>query len=50
MKALKAYAGAAKDPGDWSAVADQFVGTDEATYLDSVGGKEAVMNIPLAIY
>ena len=50
MKALKAYAGAAKDPGDWSAVADQFVGTDEAAYLDSVGGKEAVMNIPLAIY
>jgi len=50
MKAFKAYAGAAKDPGDWSAVAEQFVGSDEAAYLDSVGGKEAVMNSPLAIY
>ena len=50
MKAFKAYAGAAKDPGDWSAVATQFVGPDEAAYLDSVGGKEAVMNSPLAIY
>lgn len=50
MKAFKAYAGAAKDPGDWSAVAAQFVGPDEAAYLDSVGGKEAVMNSPLAIY
>lgn len=50
MKAFKAYAGAAKDPGDWSAVAEQFVGPDEAAYLDSVGGKEAVMNSPLAIY
>lgn len=50
MRAFKAYADAAKDPGDWSAVADQFVGTDEAAYLQSVGGKEAVMNVPLAIY
>lgn len=50
MKAFKAYAGAAKDPGEWSAVADQFVGTDEADYLNKVGGKEAVMNVPLAIY
>ena len=50
MKALKAYAGAAKDPGDWKAVADQFVGATEAEYLNSIGGKEAVMNIPLATY
>ena len=50
MKAFKAYAGAAKDPGDWSAVAGQFVGADEEAYLDSVGGKEVVMNTPLAIY
>jgi glutaconate CoA-transferase subunit A len=30
MKALKAYADAAKDPGDWTAVQDRFVGADEA--------------------
>lgn len=50
MGAFKAYAGAAKDPGDWDAVAHQFVGADEAAYLASVGGEEAVMNVPLAIY
>ena len=50
MKAFKAYASAAKDPGDWSAIADQFVGADEDSYLDNAGGKEAVMNVPLAIY
>lgn len=50
MNAFKAYAGAAKESGDWSAVADQFVGKDEAAYLASIGGKEAVMQVPLAIY
>jgi acyl CoA:acetate/3-ketoacid CoA transferase alpha subunit len=50
MKAFKAYAGAAKDPGDWNAVADQFVGNSEDEYLESVGGKDAVTNVPLAIY
>lgn len=50
MKAFKAYADAARDPGDWAAVTNRFVGSDETAYLDSLGGKEAVMNIPLAIY
>lgn len=50
MKAFKAYADAARDPGDWAAVTDRFVGSNETAYLDSLGGKEAVMNIPLAIY
>ncbi|GAB5487253.1 MAG: CoA transferase subunit A [Parasphingorhabdus sp.] len=50
MKAFKSYAGAAKDPGDWNAVAEQFVGNSEDEYLESVGGKEAVTNVPLAIY
>ena len=50
MLALKAYAGAAREPGDWESVAAQFVGTDEVEYLKSIGGKEAVMNIPLATY
>ena len=50
MKALKAYADAAKEPGEWSAIAANFVGADEAAYLASIGGEDAVMNIPLAIY
>ncbi len=50
MKAFKAYADAARDPGDWGAVAAQFVGTSEADYLAHVGGKDAVMKTPLAIY
>jgi glutaconate CoA-transferase, subunit A len=50
IKALKAYADAARDPGDWAAVSDRFVGASEADYLASIGEKEAVMSIPLAIY
>ena len=50
MKAFKAYANAAREPGEWSAVADIFVASDADAYLSSVGGREAVMNIPLAIY
>jgi glutaconate CoA-transferase subunit A len=50
MKAFKAYADAAKDPGDWSAVADRFVGPDEDAYLNSIGGKEAVAALPLPIF
>jgi glutaconate CoA-transferase subunit A len=50
MKALKTYADAAKDPGDWASVADRFVGASEADYLASVGGKEAVAALPLPIF
>jgi glutaconate CoA-transferase subunit A len=50
MKAFKAYADAAKDPGDWAAVADRFVGKSEADYLNSFGGKEAVAVLPLPIF
>lgn len=50
MKWFKAYSDAARDPGDWTQVADQFVGKSEADYLASIGGKDAVMNLPLAIY
>ena len=50
MRAFKAYADAAREPGDWGKMADQFVGANEATYMDSVGGKDAVMKTPLAIY
>mgnify|MGYP001799575360 CR=1 FL=1 len=47
MKAIKAYADAAKDPGDWNAVAERFVGPAEASYLAGFGGKEAVAVRPL---
>ncbi len=50
MKALNAYGGAARDPGDWNAVKDRFVGTNEADYLALVGGKEAVAALPLPIF
>jgi glutaconate CoA-transferase, subunit A len=50
MKAFKAYADTARDPGDWDIVANRFVGLDEASYLAGIGGKDAVMNLPLAIY
>jgi glutaconate CoA-transferase, subunit A len=50
MKALKAYADAARELGEWKVVAAQFVGVDEAAYLAGIGGKDAVMNTPLAIY
>ena len=50
MKAFKAYTDSAREPGIWAEVADRFVGADEASYLASIGGKEAVMQTPLAIY
>ncbi len=50
MKALKEYAAAAKDPGDWDSVVDRFVGASEAEYLDNIGGKEAVAALPLPIF
>jgi glutaconate CoA-transferase subunit A len=50
MKWFKSYGDAARDPGDWASASGAFVGASEADYLASVGGKEAVMNVPLAIY
>ncbi|MFM2272746.1 MAG: hypothetical protein RL702_1811 [Pseudomonadota bacterium] len=50
MKAFKAYTDAAKDPGDWNAVKDRFVGASEADYLATFGGKEAVAALPLPIF
>jgi glutaconate CoA-transferase, subunit A len=49
-KALKAYTDAAKEPGDWAAVKDRFVGASEAEYLANFGGKEAVAALPLPIF
>ena len=50
MKAFKAYADSAKDPGDWATAAERFVGASEADYLASVGGKEAVAALPLPVF
>jgi glutaconate CoA-transferase, subunit A len=50
MKAFKAYTDAAKDPGDWDAVKDRFVGASEEAYLANFGGKEAVAALPLPIF
>lgn len=50
MKAFKAYAEAARDPGDWTAVADRFVGSDEDTYMANVGGMDAVARLPLPVF
>lgn len=47
---LKSYTAAAKDPGNWDEVKGKFVGKDEQSYLDSVGGKEAVKALPLPIF
>lgn len=49
-KALRAYVEAARDPGDWNLVKDRFVGADEAQYLATFGGKEAVAALPLPIF
>ena len=50
MKAFKVYTDAAKDPGDWNAVKDRFVGASEEAYLANFGGKEAVAALPLPIF
>ncbi len=50
MKAFKAYTDTAKDPGDWTAVQDRFVGADEASYLADFGGLDAVKALPLPIF
>ncbi|MFM6950638.1 MAG: CoA transferase subunit A [Chakrabartia sp.] len=50
MKAFKAYADAAKDPGDWNAVRDRFVGANEEEYIAGFGGKEGVAALPLPIF
>ncbi|MGV2495156.1 CoA transferase subunit A [Pelagerythrobacter aerophilus] len=47
---LKKYAAAAKDPGDWSAVAEWAVGASEADYLATVGGPKGVAALPLPVF
>lgn len=47
---LKTYCALAREPGTWTAVREALVGADEAAYLKSVGGKEAVTALPLPIF
>jgi len=50
MDWLGKYVAAAKDSGDWNAIATDFVGDSEAQYLASAGGMEAVGALPLPIF
>ena len=50
MDAFRSYAGAAKDPGIWSEVAERFVCADEASYIEAAGGLEAVAKLPMAVF
>ena len=47
---FKTYAALAREPGEWAAVSDRLIGADEAAYLQSLGGKEAVEALPLPIF
>lgn len=47
---FKTYSALSKDPGDWPAVRDRLIGADEAAYLETLGGKEAVTALPLPIF
>jgi glutaconate CoA-transferase subunit A len=47
---LRRYAEAAREPGDWSLVADWAVGANEQDYLAGAGGSEAVAQLPLPVF
>lgn len=50
LKALKAYAAAANEPGGWEAYRTNVIGEDEAGYIARVGGAEAIAALPLPIF
>ncbi len=50
MKQFKAYAASAKEEGGWDAYLTGTIGPDEAHYLEAVGGKDAISNLPLPIF
>lgn len=50
MKQLKAYAASAREEAGWDAYAADIIGADEADYLARVGGKDAVVALPLPIF
>lgn len=50
MKHFKAYGATAKEDGGWDNYMAQTVGADEAHYIESVGGKDAIASLPLPIF
>jgi len=50
MSWLRKYAAAAKDPGNWEEVSRWTVGSSEADYIASVGGREGVAALPLPVF
>ena len=50
MAWLQRYAGAAKDPGDWSAIRDWAVARDEDTYVTAAGGETSIAALPLPVF
>lgn len=48
--ALKAYAASAHEDGGWDRYMADIIGTDEAGYLERVGGGDAVRALPLPIF
>lgn len=50
MAQFKAYAASAKEDGGWDAYMAGTIGPDEAHYLASAGGKDAIASLPLPIF
>lgn len=50
MTHLKHYAAAARDEAGWAGCANTFVGASEAEYLSSVGGENAISQLPLPVF
>lgn len=50
MKHFKAYTASAKEEGGWDNYMAQTIGADEAHYIESVGGKDAIASLPLPIF
>lgn len=50
MKHFKAYGASAKEDGGWDTYMAQTIGANEAHYIESVGGKDAVASLPLPIF
>lgn len=50
MGHFKTYAASARDEDGWSRYRAEFIGDDEAGYIDRIGGAEAVVKLPLPIF
>jgi glutaconate CoA-transferase subunit A len=50
FKAMKAYAAAAGEEGGWDTYRREVIGTDEAHYIDRMGGAATINALPLPIF